>query len=182
MDDCMTRRMARRWEAAILLLLPLAALFYFSFRIDAALNAALPNVLLGDRADVETSILLYLPEVALEPAFDELLHVARYPHPLIGERKTDWGDRLARQIAAVQQAQGLDPEILSGVPRSLDDLYELKTSSLDEFGKAIDIALLGGLSGPRDTTFCGAGTSSEACVVRELFVRAYGERAAREAM
>jgi hypothetical protein len=176
----MTKRIARQWEAAGLLLLPLAALFYFSFRMDAALNQALPNVLLGDRADLETSILLYLPEVALEPAFDEMLRFTRYPHPLIGGRRTSWDDRLARQIAAVQRAQGLDPDILSGVPRPLDGLFELKTDSLDEFGKAIDIALIGGYRGSRNR--CGAGTSGEECLVRELFARAYGDRAARDAM
>jgi hypothetical protein len=175
----MTKRIARGWEGALLVLLPLAALFTFSFRMDAALNEALPNVLLGDRADVETSILLYLPEVALEPAFDEILRVTRYPHPLIGGRRVNWDDRLARQISAVQRAQGLDPDVLSGVPRPLDDLFELKTDSLDEFGKAIDIALMGGYS-PRNG--CGAGASGEACIVRELFARAYGERAARDAM
>jgi hypothetical protein len=178
----MTHRIARRWEVAALLLLPLAAVFYFSFWMDSALNQALPNVLLGDRADVETSILLYLPEVALEPAFDEMLHIARYPHPLIGGRRPDWEDRLTRQIAAVQRAQGLDPDVLSGAPIPLDNLFELKTSSLNELGKAIDTGLIGGFSGARDASLCGPSMRDEACVVRQLFARAYGERAAREAM
>ncbi|HXP88217.1 MAG TPA: hypothetical protein VN841_26035 [Bryobacteraceae bacterium] len=64
----------------------------------------------------------------------------------------------------------------------LDNLFELKTSSLDELGKAIDMTLIGGFDGQSDPAFCGAGTSSEACVVRELFACAYGERAARDAM
>src|SRR5580698_1876355 len=121
----MPRENMRRWEAAAALFLPLAAIFYFGFRVNSTLTQALPDVLLGDRANIETAMLLYLPEVAMEPAFDELLHVARYPHPLIGPRRTDWNGRLTRQITAVQRAQGLDPDLLSGGPRRLDDLYDL---------------------------------------------------------
>ncbi len=77
----MRRQNVRRWEMAAAVLLPLTALFYFGFRLNATLSRALPDVLLGDRADIETAMLLYLPEVAMEPAFDEMLHVTRYPHP-----------------------------------------------------------------------------------------------------
>jgi hypothetical protein len=178
----MPRQNVRRWEVAAAVLLPLAALFYFGFRVNATLNRALPDVLLGDRADIETAMLLYLPEVAMEPAFDELLQVARYPHPLIGPRRTDWNGRLTEQVAAVQRAQGLDPDLLSGGPRPLDDLYDLKTASLDQFGKAIDIALIGGIQGPRGGSYCGPAVGAEPCLVRELFARAYGDQAAREAL
>lgn len=163
-------------------LLPVAALVYFSFRMDAALDQALPGVLLGHRADVETSLLIHLPQVALEPLFDEMLRIIRYPHPLIGQHTRNWDQRLAQQIAQVQRAQGLDPDLLSGGPRPLESLFALKTSSLDEFGKAIDMALIGGYSGPRDAALGANGISHETCIVRELFAQAYGDRAAHDAM
>jgi hypothetical protein len=178
----MPRQNVRKWEAAAAVLLPLAALFYLGFRVNATLTQALPDVLLGDRADIETAMLVYVPEVAMEPAFDELLHIARYPHPLIGPRRTDWNDRLTQQIAAAQRAQGLSPDILLGGPRPLEDLFVLKTASLDQFGKALDIALIGGIREPREGTYCGPEISDEPCLVRELFARAYGDQAAREAL
>jgi hypothetical protein len=164
--------MTRRLEVAGVALMALAALLYFAFWMDVAINRAVPNVLLGERADVETSVLLHLPEVALEPVFDDTLRFTWYPHPLIGGRRTGWDARLDRQIAKVQEAQGLDPDLLSGGPRALGDLRELNAASLEEFGKAIDIALVGGYRGD---------SSREAGLIRELFARAYGEWAARQA-
>ena len=162
----MRHQTARALEAA-LLLLPVAALFLFGFRMDAHLDQALPGLSLGSRADIETAVLFYLPEVAMEPAFDDIEHILQYPHPLIGPRRSTWDDRLSRQLASVQQAQGLPT--LDAQP-SVIPLNELTLSSLDQFGKAIDVALIGGC-GPRATTVN---------VIRELFTQAYGDQTARE--
>lgn len=180
-SDGVTLRIAQHWTAAGLPLLLVAALFYFSFRMDSALDQALPGVALGHRADVETSLLVYLPEVAMEPAFDAMLRFIEYPHPLIGPRRQTWEERLTAQIAQAQRAQGLDPDVLLGGGRPLDSLFALKTNSLDEFGKAIDMALVGGYRGPWDASLCGPGIGRQACVVRQLFARVYGEQAARDA-